>query len=912
MNITQIEETVKKLVSDVINSSVNKDQFIYELMAAYGHRKTTVSRIKSGERNLAKVAGEVRAKRHIYFKHSDSNKVFSDIDDMKKEPSVTREKIRFIIATDFSQFVAVDTRTHDTLDIEFSEIGKHFDFFLPWAGMEKAVYQGDNPADVKAAEKMAKLFDLIKVDNFNEENKNDTAALHSLNVFLTRLLFCFFAEDTGIFRNNQFSSVLESHTKADGSDVDIYLNRLFEVLDTSKDNRHDLPDYLAKFEYVNGGLFADAIASPKFSTKSRRMLIECGSELDWSGINPDIFGSMIQAVVHPDQRGGMGMHYTSVINIMKVIEPLFLNDLYAELENIAENIDPKLKPSRLRKLHDRIANIKLFDPACGSGNFLIIAFKELRKLEMEVIKLRQELVKNGQQDDFFDEISLDSSFSRIRLSQFYGIELDDFAHEVAILSLWLAEHQMNVEFKAEFGDCPPSLPLKASGGIFHGNALKHNWLVVCPPLATEEVYIIGNPPYIGSKNQNKEQKEDIKQCLKELTNTKALDYIACWFIKAAQVINDKSAFAFVTTNSLCQGTQVPLLWKIIFDYNVEIFFAYKDFKWKNSAKNNAGVTVSILGLRKESRTPMKKFIFENEIRREVTNINPYLIDSDNILIDKAVTSICDLPKMQVGNEPYDGGNLIFTDNEKQQFIVRSPTSEKYFKKLVGSNELLKGTYRWCLWIEDDELKEAKKIPEVNAVIDAVRISRESGGMNARSCAHRPHQFRWVNRSKTNQIVIPLVSSERRPYIPISFIDKETIITNLGQVIYDAPIYIFSIISSHIHMTWVRAITGRLESRIRYSSGISYNTFPLPNISSEKLAQLEIAALKIIEARESYSELNLGDMYDPKKMPDEVRKAHEENDKLVDSLYSSKGFSNDTERLECLFSQYKKITGCQNA
>ena len=537
MNITQIEETVKKLASDVLNSSVKKDQFIYELMAAYGHRKTTVSRIKSGERNLAKVAGEVRAKRHIYFKHSDSNKVFSDIDGMKKEPSVTREKIRFIVATDFNQFVAVDTRTHDTLDIEFSELGKHFDFFLPWAGMEKAVYQGDNPADVKAAEKMAKLFDLIKADNFSEKNKNDTAALHSLNVFLTRLLFCFFAEDTGIFTDNQFSAELESHTKADGSDVDSYLNRLFEVLNTSKENRHDLPDYLAKFEYVNGGLFADAIASPKFSTKSRRMLIECGSELDWSNINPDIFGSMIQAVVHPDQRGGMGMHYTSVINIMKVIEPLFLDDLYAELENIAENIDPKLKPSRLRKLHDRIANIKIFDPACGSGNFLIIAFKELRKLEMEVIKLRQELVKDGQQDDFFDEISLDSSFSRIRLSQFYGIELDDFAHEVAILSLWLAEHQMNVEFKAEFGDCAPSLPLKASGGIFHGNALKLDWFAVCPQLETEEVYIIGNPPYIGSKNQNKEQKEDMKQCLKELTNTKALDYIACWFIKAAQVIN---------------------------------------------------------------------------------------------------------------------------------------------------------------------------------------------------------------------------------------------------------------------------------------------------------------------------------------------------------------------------------------
>ena len=368
----------------------------------------------------------------------------------------------------------------------------------------------------------------------------------------------------------------------------------------------------------------------------------------------------------------------------------------------------------------------------------------------------------------------------------------------------------------------------------------------------------------------------------------------------------------MTTNSVCQGTQVPLLWKIIFNYNVEIFFAYKDFKWRNNAKNNASVIVSILGLKKESKTPVKKFIFEDEIRREVNNINPYLIDSDNILIDKAGASICDLPKMQVGNEPYDGGHLIFTDQEKQSFLIESPQAEKYFKKLVGSSELLKGTYRWCLWIEDNELEEARKIPQVSVVIDAVRISRENGGMNARSCAHRPHQFRWVNRSTTNQIVIPLVSSERRPYIPISFVDKETIITNLGQVIYDAPVYIFSIISSHMHMLWVRTITGRLKTDFRYSSGISYNTFPVPKISEEKLAQLEMAALKIIEARESYSELNLGDMYDPNKMPNEVRKAHEENDKLVDSLYSSNGFSNDTERLECLFSQYKKITGCQSA
>ena len=369
--------------------------------------------------------------------------------------------------------------------------------------------------------------------------------------------------NTGIFTRNQFSENLESKTKADGSDVDGYLNRLFEVLNTNKEDRGELPDYLAQYEYVNGGLFANTIASPRFSTKSRKMLIECGSELDWSDINPDIFGSMIQAVVHPDQRGGMGMHYTSVTNIMKVIEPLFLDELYAEFENIEDNIDAKLKPSRLRKLHDRIAEIKIFDPACGSGNFLIIAFKELRKLEMEIIKRLQELDQNDNQDDLFGDVGLDSSFSRIKLSQFYGIELDDFAHEVAILSLWLAEHQMNVEFKAEFGECEPTLPLQNGGKIISGNAVLIDWSEVCPISDNDETYLIGNPPYLGAKNQNSQHKTDIKQLFSNISKAKNIDYIACWFYKASRYLKAQTQCAFVTTNSVCQGTQVPLIWPLV-------------------------------------------------------------------------------------------------------------------------------------------------------------------------------------------------------------------------------------------------------------------------------------------------------------------------------------------------------------
>ena len=909
MNVTQIEENVKKLASDVLSSAVDKDQFIYELMAAYGHRKTTVSRIKSGERNLAKVAGEVRAKRHIYFKHSDSNKVFSDIDGMKKEPSVTREKIRFIIATDFNQFVAVDTRTNDTLDIEFGELGKHFDFFLPWAGMEKAVYQGDNPADVKAAEKMAKLFDLIKADNFNEENKNDTAALHSLNVFLTRLLFCFFAEDTGIFADNQFSAELESHTKVDGSDVDSYLNRLFKVLNTSKENRHDLPDYLAKFEYVNGGLFADAIASPKFSTKSRRMLIECGSELDWSDINPDIFGSMIQAVVHPDQRGGMGMHYTSVINIMKVIEPLFLDDLYAELENIAENIDPKLKPSRLRKLHDRIANIKIFDPACGSGNFLIIAFKELRKLEMEVIKLRQELVKDGQQDDFFDEISLDSSFSRIRLSQFYGIELDDFAHEVAILSLWLAEHQMNVEFKAEFGECAPSLPLRQSGNIVSGNATRINWESVCKPIV--ETYVLGNPPYKGSRVQDKEQKLDMSFAFDGIKIYKDIDYVGCWFIKASRYITENTQVAFVTTNSICQGSQVTALWPHILNKGIEISFAYKSFVWGNNAMDQAKVTCSIIGLRKNSNK--KALLFDEGLVKEVKEINAYLIASKSIFIKKRTKPISDIPVMLSGNYTGHAQELMMSTEEKELMLQEYPQSELLFKKVIGSNELIKGITRWCLWIKNEDLELAKSIPPIKLRIENVlKARKESRDKEANKLTSRPHQFRDLNETNSNSLVVPTVSSERRKYMTVGIIDSSTIVTNKAMVLYEADLYIFCLITSRMHNVWVHAISGRLETRISYSSVLCYNTFPVPSLTKDDIETMRELSINVLSIRENYPSKPFSYLYDPEKTPSDLQDAHSSIDQFVDSLYSETEFKDDESRLECLFKLYIEMTGNKNA
>lgn len=564
MNIIQIEENIKQLIHLISQGKLAHKDFIYELLLAYGHRSQSIGRVRNGERNLAEdKENSVFWKRQIYFKIAKQDDLHGLIDQMKNEKRTESNKIRFLIVTDFKNLLAVDTKTQDTLDIPFGDLAKKFDFFLPWAGMEKAVYQGENPADVKAAEKLAKLFDEIKADNFNEDDLNNKENLHHLNIFLSRLLFCYFAEDTEIFKDKQFTSAI-SKSNEDGSDLSALIGRLFKVLNQSSEDREaDLPDYLADFPYVNGGLFKDDIQVPKFTRKSRRILIECGAELDWSDINPDIFGSMFQAVVHTEQRSTMGQHYTSVPNIMKVIEPLFLNDLYEELEKNQDSVN------KLLKLQQRLGQLKIFDPACGSGNFLIIAYKELRKFEMELLKRIQELEleKTGQ---------FSKPFSVIQVSQFYGIEIDDFAHEVAILSLWLVEHQMNLAFRVEFGEIVPALPLKISGNVICNNATQVDWLKFCEPDSPDtQILIIGNPPFAGSRKRNSQQSEDLKLVFNN-KNYKLLDYVSAWFYKGASFISKTNAkLGFVSTNSVTQGEQVSLLWPRIFNMGVEISWAHQ-------------------------------------------------------------------------------------------------------------------------------------------------------------------------------------------------------------------------------------------------------------------------------------------------------------------------------------------------
>ena len=569
------------------------------------------------------------------------------------------------------------------------------------------------------------------------------------------MLFCLFAEDTNILSRGQFSLAIESHTQKDGSDLASYLNRLFDVLNTPDTDRKQLPEYLNNFPYVNGGLFSANIPSPTFNTKSRRALIECGNDLDWSDINPDIFGSMIQAVVHPSQRSNMGMHYTSITNIMKVIEPLFLNDLYEALDK-AQN-----SPKNLLKLQERIGKIKIFDPACGSGNFLIIAYKELRKVEMEVLRAFQDLEtkKTGGQ--------ITKPFSVIKLTQFYGIELDHFAHEVAILSLWLTEHQMNVEFKAEFGEALPSLPLKSGGNIHCGNSARIQWEDVCSPKGCE-TYVLGNPPYLGSRRQDTDQKNDLKSVFQ--TQYKSIDYISLWFKKGADYIRERNAkTAFVSTNSICQGEQVSLLWPNVLRNGIQIDFAYESFKWQNSAKNNAAVIVIIVGLRNTSKDGC--ILFSDSYSKQVNNITPYLTEGSIHYIQTEKKNISSLPEMNFGNMPADGGKLLLTPEERKELIRIEPDSKKWIKPLISAKEFLNGKKRYCLWLEGFNQSTSSSTPQINKRIDAVRKIRSVSSRP--KLASTPHLFAQITQpSNKDFILIPRHSSENREYIPIGFFKKK--------------------------------------------------------------------------------------------------------------------------------------------
>ncbi len=876
MNICKTEENIRKLADNF-----NETTFIYDLLLAYGKPKAAITRLQKSY-NLSKRNNEVIWKKNLCFRRVSENDLYSEIDNLNNDSNILKHSPRFIIVTDYKKILATDTKTKDTLDIFFNELGDNFDFFLPWAGFEKTRSKSESLADIRAAEQMAKLYDEIKKDNPWAEKK----ALHSLNVFLSRLLFCFFAEDTTIFEKGLFSSSIASHTLEDGSDLNSYLDRLFEALNS--ENKSRFPKYLQIFPYVNGGLFAEKHPVPRFTRRSRKILLECGG-LNWSSINPDIFGSMIQAVVDSNQRGEMGMHYTSVPNIMKVIEPLFLGELYDEFEKSKGN------QKKLEKILVRLSQIKIFDPACGSGNFLIVAYKELRSLEMKIIKHLQ---------GFTTRLPL----SNIKLSQFYGIEIDDFAHEVAMLSLWLIDHQMNQSFKIAFDRTRPSLPLKQGGHIICGNATRLNWDEVCPKDHTSEVYLIGNPPYRGSSLQSEEQKDDMALACSGIKNYKNLDYITCWFFKGAKYLDKcpKSKLAFVTTSSICQGEQVALLWPPIFSNHLEIGFAHQPFKWLNNARRNAGVICSIIGIRHYSN--QTKLIYKNDLVQIVDNINPYLMPGNNTIIKKRNNPISSLPQMSYGNKAVDNGSLILSESERIDLVTRNPTSKKIIKKLAGSAEFIRGTDRWCLWITDDDLSIACGIPEIKRRLANVRDFRLKSRKKATiEISNTPHQFGEIRYNGSSSIIIPRVSSDRREFIPIGFLDKNTIISDSAQAIYNAEPYVFGVISSKIHLAWVKATAGKLKNDYRYSSALSYNTFPLPPLSEKQKEIINIHVFNILSEREKHPEKTIAQLYDPAKMPKGLKEAHRGLDIAIERCYRSKPFESDGERLEHLFKLYEEMT-----
>lgn len=884
MNASQIEKNVIDLVENF-----NKESFIYDLLTSYGISKTTITRLKKGDFNLSKVKGEVLYKSKMLFKEVDSGTLLNTIDELTKDADSLKHNPRFVIVTDYKTLLAKDIRTGLALDTPILEIHKHFGFFLPWAGQEKYSQTNENYADRKASYEMAKLYDILVTENPNIYEDGG----HNLNIFLSRLLFCFFAEDTDIFPvEGMFTDRLEQHTEKDGSDVHVFLDRLFKVLNT-KDNSKEA-SHFTDFPYVNGGLFKDSIVSPKFTKEARKIIINCG-DLDWSEINPDIFGSMIQAVVNPAYRSGLGMHYTSVPNIMKLIEPLFLNELYEEFEKHKEN------EKKLKDLISRIGKIKIFDPACGSGNFLIIAYKELRKLEIEIwqqIDINRKETKKAYQTE--------TVFTNIQLTQFYGIELDDFAHEMAILSLWLAEHQMNKLFVDElfdFGRAKPILPLKEAGHITQGNATRLDWKTTCSIDLADEVYILGNPPYLGSKNQSANQRKEVQIVFGG--GSRILDYISCWFVKGSEYIKGMNAkVAFVTTNSICQGEQVSALWPRVLGKELEICFAHQSFKWTNNAKGNAGVSVVIIGI--SNKFKKEKLIFNEGRSKLVLEINPYLIEGPTIYVNSKGKPFGSFPEMKGGNVAYDSGNLIFTEDEMKSFILKEPNSKKYFRKCIGGREFINGGIRYCLWFDGIKLEEIMHLKYVIERVEKVKQARlNANDEGTHKLALRPHQFRDLNNPE-NYIAIPKTSSERREYIPMDYIDNGTIPLDSIRMIADAEPYMFGVLHSKMHMCWVQTVAGKLKTDFRYSKNICYNTFPFPEIIEKQKEQINLHVFEVLGEREKHSGKTLAQLYDPNKMPKGLKEAHHQLDLAIERCYRLKPFESDAERLEYLFKEYEKM------
>lgn len=910
MNAVEIEEAISRLAEQPFDPA----GFPYAFLEAFGNNATRIKLLKSGTKNKSDVEGAVLQQNNIHIKVCAAGEVLKTLDMLKNSPATSRQKAKFILATDGEEFQAEDITSGETVVCAYKDFPDHFGFFLTLAGISTVKQIRESSFDIKATGRLSRLYLELLKDNpeWGTEGRRD-----DMNHFMARLIFCFFAEDTDIFNGSGlFTATIEQMSTKDSSNTHEVISEIFRAMNTKIEGRGkaNLPRWADIFPYVNGGLFSGSTETPCFSKIARTYLLHVG-KLDWKRINPDIFGSMIQAIAEDEERGALGMHYTSVPNILKVLNPLFLDDLREKLKEAGENT------RILLNLRKRMSKIRVFDPACGSGNFLVIAYKEMRAIEAEINRLRHETHLR----------------TEIQLTNFCGIELRNFPAEIARLALIIAEYQCDVLYCGQKEALAHFLPLDNQNWITCGNALQLNWLSICTPTGTGvklysddlfntpldqaeidfeneggEIYICGNPPYLGSQDQSPEQKADLAAAFDgAIKSTKSADYVSGWFIKARNYISKCGGlFAFVTTNSICQGRQVDLFWPAFLQNNLEIRFAAPSFVWSNLASKKAAVIVSIICLGSKSKKP--KLLFNGEQVKEANFIGPYLVPDHDTIISSSRKVLSSLTPMTNGSMPNDNSGLLMTIDEYHELIRQFPEARKFCRRFLGSNDSIQGEMRYCLWIEDNQVKEAQAIPTVRERIQIVREHRsKSDRSETNALAAISHAFGERRHQNSSALLIPRHSSENRPYLPSLLVNAETVIGDSAIAMYDFTLPDFAIYSSRMHLVWVATVCGKIKVDYRYSNTLGWNTFPVPLLTEKNKADLTRCAEDILLARESHFPATIADLYDPENMPENLRHAHDRNDEVLERIYIGRRFKNDTERLEKLFDLYTKMIAKQD-
>jgi hypothetical protein len=905
LNAVEIEQAITDLAEQPFDAA----NFPFAFLEAFGNKEATIKRLRAGASNKSDRGGVLQTN-NIHILTCGAGAVTEALKILKDSPATTKAKARFILATDGIDFEAEDIPSGETVACAYKDFPDHFGFFLPLAGITTVRQIAENSFDIRATSRLNRLY--VELLKDNPEWGTD-ARRHDMNHLMARLIFCFFAEDTNIFvRKRLFTDTVAQMSAKDSANTHEVISALFQAMNTREEERAGVPRWAREFPYVNGGLFSSNMDVPTFSKIARSYLLHIGN-LDWTKINPDIFGSMIQAVAEDEERGALGMHYTSVPNILKVLNPLFLDDLRAKFAEAGDNA------RTLLNLRKRMARIRVFDPACGSGNFLVIAYKEMRAIEAEINRRR-------------DEVGLRSE---IPLTNFRGIELRDFPAEIARLALVIAEYQCDVLYRGERLALAEFLPLRNENWITCGNALRVDWLSICPPTGTGvkmraddlfgtpldqpeidfrneggETYICGNPPYKGRNKQSDLEKSDTAFVFSSYKGSFAsLDYVANWFIKAAHYLNATSgAVALVATNSVCQGEQVALLWPLIFDLGLHIHFAHTSFKWSNLATKKAGVTVIVVGL--TSKRGEQSTLYTDNEARKVASIGPYLAPNSLVYVTARSEPLSNIGTMYLGNMAKDGGNLIFSKDDARHLVANKDVDPSFIRAFYGSEELIHSKPRACLWIDDDKLDEAKRNEAIVAILAKVREFRsgEDAAPSTQAHAATPHRFVQLSaKSGERAIIVPRVSSENRPYLPVDHLQSEPVIGDKCYALYDEPLWHLAVIASRMHIVWIGTVCSRLRTDFSYGNKLGWNTFPVPTLTEKNRADLTRCAEDILLAREHHFPATIADLYDPDAMPDDLRAAHERNDEVLERIYIGRRFKNDTERLEKLFDLYTRMT-----